>query len=471
MKAKKAAPAANEKPEAGRPVWSRAGTAQRRAIMALGEEYKSFLDQSKTERLAVRTITTLAAAAGFRPWAPKEKGPCWQNHQDKTLLLAIPGRLPLSKGFRLLGSHLDAPRLDLKMNPLYEEQGLAFFKTHYYGGIKKYQWLATPLAIHGVVCSKDGRVTDIHIGEEAGDPLFTICDLLPHLSRKSQDGKKLGEVFEGERMNLLLASLPAEKAGEKGEKEPVKKAVLQYLEKHYGLDGDDLISAELEVVPAGPARDVGLDRSMVGAYAQDDRICAFAQLKAALAVQKPEYWCLAWFTDKEEVGSEGPTSANSRLLELWTATLMRAHGEKGDYLEVISGLSQSKAISADVGAAFDPDYPEVHDKRNAAFLGHGLGLTKYTGHGGKYSANDANAEYVAWIRGIWDQAGVPWQVAGMGKIDEGGGGTIAKFLAAYGMEVVDAGPVLLSTHSPFEISHKADLWATVEGYKAFFQAK
>jgi aspartyl aminopeptidase len=209
---------------------------------------------------------------------------------------------------------------------------------------------------------------------------------------------------------------------------------------------------------------------MIGAYAQDDRICAFAQLKASLSTVNPSHWCLAWFMDKEEVGSEGPTSANTRLLELWVAALMRAHGERGDYLEVVSGLSKSKAISADVGAAFDPDYPEVHDKRNAAFMGHGVGLTKYTGHGGKYSANDANAEYVAWMRGIWDKAGVPWQVAGMGRIDEGGGGTIAKFLAAYGMEVLDVGPVLLSMHSPFEISHKADLWATVESYKAFFQA-
>ncbi|MDR1398146.1 MAG: aminopeptidase [Desulfarculales bacterium] len=468
--AKKAAEA-KIRPDKSKAVWSRAKAEERKAIMALGEEYKTFLDNCKTERLAVETIVGMAVKAGFKPMSARQKGRCYQVYQNKAVMLAAPGRAPLSQGFRLIGSHIDAPRLDLKMNPLYEDQGLAFLKTHYYGGIKKYQWLAIPLAIHGVICTREGKTVEIHLGEERGDPLFTICDLLPHLSRKSQEGKKLSEAFEAERMNLLLASLPLDEKGKQETgKEPVKKAVLAYLAENYGIEEDDLISAELEIVPAGLARDVGLDRSMVGAYAQDDRICAFAQLKAVLSALNPRHWCLAWFMDKEEVGSEGPTSANTRLLELWVASLMRAHGEKGDYLEVISGLSKSKAISADVGAAFDPDYPEVHDKRNAAFMGCGVGLTKYTGHGGKYSANDANAEYVAWMRGVWDRAGVPWQAAGMGRIDEGGGGTIAKFLAAYGMEVLDAGPVLLSMHSPFEISHKADLWATAEGYKAFFQA-
>ncbi len=450
-------------------VWKQASATERKQIMALAEDYKEFLDNAKTERLAGSRIIAMAKAAGFKPFTPGQKGKCFLVHQNKSILLAIPGTQPWSKGFRLIGAHIDAPRLDLKMRPLFENHDLAFLKTHYYGGIKKYQWFATQLAIHGVVCTANGKNVEIHIGDDAQDPVFTICDLLPHLSRKSQEGKKLSDAFDAERMNALLASNPLDKAP-KDVKEPVKQAVLELLNQRYGIIEDDLISAELELVPAGPARDVGLDRSMVGAYAQDDRICAYAQLKALLQTKNPNMGCLAWFMDKEEVGSEGPTSANTRLLELWLATLMRAAGEKVDILSLSTALSQGLAISADVNAAFDPDYPEVHEKRNAAILGCGVNLTKYTGHGGKYSANDANAEYVAWMRNIWDQAKVTWQAAGLGRIDEGGGGTIAKLLAVYGMNVLDVGPALLSMHSPFEISHKADLWSTVEAYKAFFAA-
>jgi aspartyl aminopeptidase len=367
------------------------------------------------------------------------------------------------------------------MRPLFENQDLAYLKTHYYGGVKKYHWFARQLAIHGVVCCQNGAQVTIDIGEADNDPVFTICDLLPHLSRKSQEGKKLGEAFEAERMNALVAALAQDKTEktEKTEKtgakeaqelkEPVKQAALNLLAREYGIAEEDLISAELEIVPAGPARDVGLDRSLVGAYAQDDRICVYAGLKAILATEAPPYGCLAWFMDKEEIGSEGPTSANSKMLEYWLACLLEAGGEKADLLSLGTAFTRSKALSADVNAAYDPDYPEVYEKRNAAFLGCGVNLTKYTGHGGKYGSNDANAEYVAWMRGVWAKRKVPWQAAELGKIDEGGGGTIAKLLAVYGMEVLDVGPALLSMHSPFEISHKADLYSALEAYQAFYQ--
>ena len=452
-----------------KPVWGSVPASTRTTINALAEEYKVFLDLAKTERMAVDVIVRMAEKAGFRPLSSKSKGKSYVVFQNKAVMLALPGKKPWKDGFRLVASHIDAPRLDLKMHPLFENQELAFLKTHYYGGIKKYQWFAIPLAIHGVVCTKGGKTVEMHIGDKVEDPVFTICDLLPHLSRKSQEGKKLSDAFEAERMNVLIASNAMDKAG-KEIKEPVKQAVLQYLYQNYGIEEADLISAELEIVPAGQARDIGLDRSMVGAYAQDDRICAFAQLKAMLDIKNPEKGCMAWFMDKEEIGSEGPTSANTRMLELWVAGLMEANGEKTDFINLGGTFTNSKAISADVSPAYDPDYPEVHEKRNSAFMGYGVGLTKYTGHGGKYGANDANAEYVAWMRKIWDKAKIPWQAASMGKVDEGGGGTVAKFLASYGMNVLDVGPVLFSMHSPFEISHKADLWSTVESYKIFYTA-
>jgi aspartyl aminopeptidase len=362
---------------------------------------------------------------------------------------------------------LDAPRLDLKTHPLYENQELAFLKTQYYGGIKKYQWLARPMALHGVVCTKKGKQVQIHIGDDPSDPVFTVLDLLPHLSRKSQSEKKVSEAFEAERMNLLIGGLPVD--AEEGE-EKVKLAVLKILQDKYGLDENDLISAELEIVPAGPARDVGLDRALVGAYGQDDRASSFAALEGILNAENPEITSLALFVDKEEIGSDGSTGARSRFLELLVAGLIEASGQKASFLKVARALADSKAISADVASAFDPDYPEVHEKLNAAYMGHGVVLHKYTGSGGKYGASDANAEFMAWVRRVWDQAGVVWHAGGLGKVDEGGGGTIAKFLAQHGMEIVDAGPPVLSMHSPFEISHKADIYSACMAFKAFFKA-
>ena len=449
-------------------VWSKATAKQRKEIFALGERYKSFLDNAKTERLAVETIKKLAMEKGFKDIAGRAAGKkFYVVFQNKAIALCIIGKQKPSQGLRLIGSHIDAPRLDLKMHPLYENLELAFLKTHYYGGIKKYQWLARPLAIHGVVCTAQGKTVPISWGEKPKDPVFTVLDLLPHLSRKAHGEKKLSEAVEAERMNLLLAGLPLDAAEGK---DLVKLAVLQYLDEKHGIKEADLISAELEIVPAGPARDVGLDRALVGGYGQDDRASAFCSMEAALNAANPEVSCLALFVDKEEIGSEGSTSASSRFLEMAVGKLMEKAKEKVGYLSMSQSLARSRALSADVNAALDPDYPEVHEKGNAAHMGYGVTLTKYTGHGGKYGASDANAEYVAWLRKVWDEAGVTWQAAGMGKVDEGGGGTIAKLLAIHGMEIIDVGPALLSMHSPFEISHKADIWSTCQAFSAFLAA-
>ncbi len=449
-------------------VWEQADASARQEIFALAERYKTFLDQAKTERLAVETIREMAKAQGFKPLGQRSKaGKYYAEFAGKTIALAVLGKKPVSQGLRLIGSHLDAPRLDLKMQPLYENQDMAFLKTQYYGGIKKYHWFARPLALHGVICTAGGRTVRLSLGDAPEDPIFTVLDLLPHLSRKSQEGKKLADAFEAERMNLLIGGLPLD--CEEG-KEKVKLAVLKILDERYGVMEADLISAELEVVPAGLAKDVGLDRALIGAYGQDDRASAYCTLEALLTMDKPPVTALGFFVDKEEIGSDGSTSARSRWIERLVAELMQAAGEKPDFLSVSQALARSQALSADVGAGLDPDYPEVHEKRNAALMGYGVTLTKYTGSGGKYGASDANAEYVAWLRGVWDAAGVVWQAASMGKVDEGGGGTIAKLLAVYGMEVVDVGPALLSMHSPLEIAHKADIYSTVQAYLAFYQA-
>ncbi len=447
-------------------VWDRADAAERAAIAAYGERYKQFLDLAKTEREAVTEIERQARAAGFADLARQEPGSrVFFPYKGKTIALAVKGRRPLTDGLRLVAAHVDSPRLDLKQCPVYEDTDLVFFKTHYYGGIKKYQWLARPLALHGVVLKADGGVVELRVGEEPGDPVFTVLDLLPHLARKVQMDKKVTDAFEGEKLNVLVGSLPL---GDPETKERFKLFFLKFLEDAYGIREEDLVSAELEVVPAGPARDLGWDRSLIGAYGQDDRACAYPALEAILGVQEPEHTCLSLFYDKEEVGSDGNTSAKSCLLEEIVEILLEREGLSPQLRRRV--LMASRAISADVSGGIDPDYPEVHEKRNAARLGYGVCLTKFTGHGGKYNANDAHAEYLAWLRRIWNAAGVQWQVSHLGKVDEGGGGTIAKFLAVHGMEIVDSGPPLLSMHSPFEVGSKADLYMTCKAYKAFFTA-
>jgi len=447
-------------------VWDHVDAAERQAIMEYAERYMWFLNTAKTERQAVQEIERRAQDKGFVPLAGSTAGAPWYySYKGKTIALGVPGRQPLTDGLRIIGAHIDSPRLDLKQYPLYEDTDLVFLKTHYYGGIKKYQWLARPLALHGVVLKADGSKVELRVGEDPGDPIFTVLDLLPHLARKVQMDKKVTEAFEGEKLNVLVGSLPI---GDKDTKERFKLSLLKYLEDTYGITEEDLVSAELEVVPAGPARDVGWDRSLVAAYGHDDRSCAYPALEGILEVQDPEYACVALFYDKEEIGSDGNTSAKSCLLEDMVEILLEREGQSP--LARRRVLMNSLAISGDVTGALDPDWPEVHEKKNAARMGYGVSLTKFTGHGGKYSANGAHAEYIAWLRKILNEAGVIWQATHLGKVDEGGGGTIAKYLAVHGMEIIDSGPPVLSMHSPFEVASKADLYMVLKAYKTFFTA-
>lgn len=449
-------------------VWDTVDDEDKKAVFSFAREYMAFLDAAKTEREAVETIIEKVSGQGCLPVESAGKGTkVYRIHKGKCVALAVIGQRPLSDGLRIVTSHLDAPRLDLKQKPLYEDGDLVFLKTHYYGGIKKYQWVTRPLSLHGVIIKTDGSRVKVVIGEEEGDPVFTITDLLPHLARRTQYEKKLPEIIVGEKLNVLIGSLPFP---EKEAKERFKLQILVYLKENLDIVEEDLISAELEVVPAGRAREIGLDRSMVGAYGQDDRSSAYASLAAMLSIKDPAYTCIALFLDKEEIGSDGSTGAKSRFLESFVFDLARLTKLPIESDTIDACLMRSKAISADVNAAIDPDFPDVHEKRNDAKMGYGVCLTKYTGSGGKYGASDANAEYMGWIRKILNENKVVWQAAGLGKVDEGGGGTVAKFLAIYGMEIVDMGAPLLSMHSPFEIAHKGDLYMTYKALRAFLQA-
>ena len=449
-------------------VWDAISTAEKKKIFSFCEIYKTFLDRAKTEREAVSCIREIARNKGF---SEKVKTgsfmPMIKVFHEKSIALVRPGKDALKDGIRLIVSHIDAPRLDLKQKPLYEEVDLTFLKTHYYGGIKKFQWLARPLAIHGRIVKADGGVVDISVGEDKSDPVFTVLDLLPHLARKVQSNKRLSQAIAGEKLNLIVGSLPL---GDKETKERFKLSILNHLNKTYGLVEEDLISAELEVVPAEKARDVGWDRALVGAYGQDDRASAFTSLKALLDMKKSEKTAVVLFLDKEEIGSDGATGAKSKFLESIIFDLMVNMGHAPGAQEAYRILACSRGLSADVNGAIDPDYQEVHEKRNAARMGYGVCLTKFTGHGGKYGANDANAEYVGWLRKLFNRKKVIWQTGELGKVDEGGGGTVAKFLAVYGMEIIDYGPPVLSMHSPFEITHKGDLYMTYKGFRAFLEA-
>lgn len=450
-------------------VWDALGSGDNKKVFGFAEKYKDFLDSAKTEREAVRHIEAFAKKKGFKDITRAKSGKkFYKINRHKSIALAVLGKRPLISGVKLIASHIDAPRLDLKQNPLYEETDLVFLKTHYYGGIKKYQWLARPLAIHGKVLKKDGSHLDLHVGESDNDPVFTISDLLPHLARKAQTEKKVSDAFKGEKLNVLVGSLPL---GDDETEERFKLAMLDYLFTTYGIVEEDLVSSEIEVVPAGKARDVGWDRTLIGAYGQDDRVCVYAALEAVGEIKAPETTALALFIDKEEIGSDGSTGAKSRFLEDFTADLLEITGKEAGGKALRSCLMSSRALSADVNAALDPDYQEVHEKRNAARIGYGICITKFTGSGGKFGSSDANAEYLAQIRKLFNKNKVVWQTGELGKIDEGGGGTIAKFLAVYGMEVLDCGTPLLSMHSPFEIASKADIYMTYKGYQAFFNSK
>lgn len=438
----------------------------KRKMDSLADKYLDFLTRCKTERETIDYVRKELDGVGFVEGL--NTAACYRAFRDKTIFIARKGKRPLSEGFRLVGAHADTPRLDLKQHPFYEEVGFGMAKTHYYGGIRKYQWLARPLSLHGVVVTTEGKNINIVIGEDESDPVLTIGDLLPHLAYKQVE-KKVSDAFEAEKLNIIMGhSLSEEAEDEDGEKvDPgVKRKVLEILNEKYGIVEEDLFSAEMHIVPAGPARYVGLDRSLLGGYGQDDRACVFLALEAFLAEPEPEYSQIVLFYDKEEIGSEGSTGAKSLFFEYCLEDLIEAW-EPGAKLSRV--MMAGKALSTDVHAAVDPDYQDVHEKLNSAFFGYGPCFCKFTGHRGKVGANDAHPEYVGWLRGILADAGVPWQMAELGKVDLGGGGTVAKFLALYGMDVIDFGPPVLSMHSPFELTSKVDVFATLEAFRVFLR--
>jgi aspartyl aminopeptidase len=441
--------------------WKKKSEEDRESIFSFSEGYKTFLDCAKTEREAVRYIFQDLSNHGFS--GDPATGRMVQANRNKEIIAFVKGEQSLAEGCNIIVAHIDAPRLDLKQHPLYEDVGLGLLKTHYYGGIKKYQWVAMPLAIHGTIVKTDGRAVELVIGEEETDPVFSIDDLLPHLSRKTQDEKKLSEAIDGEKLTLLFGNIPV--IGE--EKDAVTKYILGLLSDRYGIVEEDLVSAEIEVVPAFKARDVGIDRSMVGAYGQDDRASAYPLLKAISEIKTPPHPSLAIFIDKEEIGSEGNTGMKSAFLRVFLDELFQGLAVESNESLARKMLFRSRALSADVNGAVNPMFQDVHEKLNACYLGHGLCITKFTGHGGKVGANDAHAEYLAEIRRIFEKENIVWQTGELGKIDEGGGGTVAKYLAEYGMDIVDCGAPLLAMHSPFEISSKLDIYETYRAFKAF----
>lgn len=434
------------------------------AAEAFSVPYKAFLDQAKTEREAVTTIVEMLEKAGYVPFVPGKQYPAgakvYLNNRGKALIASTIGTLDIGEGVRIEAAHIDNPRLDLKPNPLVEEQELCFLKTHYYGGIKKYQWTAIPLSLHGVVVKKDGSSVTVTIGEDPDDPVFCVTDLLPHLGA-DQMKKPMTQGITGEQLNVLIGCemYPDEKVSEK-----VKLNILSLLNGKYGITERDFQSAELCAVPAFKARDLGLDRGMVGAYGHDDRVCAFAQLMAEIEAKNPAHTTVTVFADKEEVGSDGVTGLNSHFLVDFIADLAQAGGK-----ELRHVLRASACLSADVSAAFDPAWPEVAEKHNCAYLGYGPVLTKYTGARGKSSTNDAPAEYVAFVEGILEDAGVTWQTGELGKVDQGGGGTVAMYVSQYNVNTVDMGVAVLSMHAPFEVISKADLYMTYKAMAAFYR--
>lgn len=454
-------------------VWDRLSPVEREEVFKFADDYKKFLDAAKTEREGVEEIVRQAGEAGFvsleeilakgKKIRPGNK--IYTQNRGKNVALAVIGKEPMWHGINIIGSHLDSPRLDLKPNPLYEDQNMALMKTHYYGGIKKYQWPAVPLALHGVVVRENGEKVSIVLGEEAADPVFTITDLLPHLA-KDQMEKKIADAIPGEGLNIIVGGLPLE---DKEAKDRIKLAVLELLNAKYGIVEEDFISAELELVPAGPARDIGFDRSLLGGYGQDDRVCAYTSLRAILGLTGLAHTAIALFVDKEEIGSTGNTGMRSRFFENTIAELL--YLATGDYNEIYCrrALAESRALSADVSVAVDPNYEGVLDKFNAARMGAGVVITKYTGSGGKSSTSDANAEFVAAVRGVFNRNKITWQSGELGKVDGGGGGTIAQFIARYGMDVLDCGVALLSMHSPLEVAHKADIFMCYKAYRAFYE--
>lgn len=451
--------------------------AKRDEVLRFAEDYRRFLSACKTERECTSTLYDQAVAAGFRDLDELIRDGAGAvagdkivaNNMGKGLALFVVGKKGLEEGMNILGAHIDSPRLDLKQVPLYEDTELAMLDTHYYGGVKKYQWVTLPLALHGVICKKDGSTVTVNIGDKPGDPVFGVSDLLIHLSGEQLE-KKAAKVIEGESLDLLIGSIPAEESGEDAEskKDRVKANILDILAKEYGVEEDDFLSAEIEVVPAGEARDYGFDRSMIMGYGHDDRVCAYPSFMAMLAVKEPEYTSVCLLVDKEEIGSVGASGMQSRFFENCVAEVMNLAGSYSE-LALRRAMKHSRVLSSDVSAAFDPNYPSVMEKRNAAYFGKGLVFNKYTGARGKVNSNDANAEYMAKLRRIMDDNNISFQTAELGKVDQGGGGTIAYILANYDMNVIDSGVAVLNMHAPWEIISKADLYEAYLGYIAFLR--
>lgn len=454
-------------------AWLSYGEADETAMEKLAKDYRAFLDAGKTERECVTELVREAEANGYvnleTKLAAGEKiqpgDKVYAVGMKKVMALFHVGQEPLEKGMNILGAHIDSPRLDVKQNPLYEDTDLAYLDTHYYGGVKKYQWVAIPLAIHGVIVKKDGSVVDVVIGEDENDPIVYITDLLIHLAGK-QLQKKAAEVIEGENLDILIGSRPLNESTDEKQKEAVKSNVLRILKEKYDVEEEDFLSAELEIVPAGKARDCGLDRSMVAAYGQDDRVCAYTSFVAMMEMEAPKRTSCCLLTDKEEIGSVGATGMQSRFFENTVAELLEGMGYYSD-LVLRRTLRNCSMLSSDVSAGYDPAYGECFEKKNSAYLGRGIVLNKFTGARGKSGSNDANAEYVAKVRKIFDDNQVAFQTAELGKVDVGGGGTIAYIAALYGMNVIDSGVSVLSMHAPWEVTSKADIYEAKKAYKAF----
>ena len=447
--------------------WEKLNENELNEINVFADQYMDFLNKSKTEREIINSSEAIVKEHGFRDITEfetiKPGDKVYFINRRKNIFLAVIGTEPLDKGINIVGAHADSPRLDLKPKPLYEKDYMALLDTHYYGGIKKYQWTAIPLAIHGVIIKKNGEKVTVNIGEADTDPVFTVTDLLPHLAKK-QLGEKLSDAIKGENLDLLIGSIPDENE----EKDKVKKRVLNLLKQKYGIEEEDFQSSELEIVPAFKAKSVGLDCSMVGAYGQDDKVCVYTALRAILEIDNPKRTAVCLFSDKEEIGSMGNTGMSSNMFATFVTELL----EKAGYNSINAAnrlFANSKMLSADVDAGTNPLYDEVQDKGNCAYIGFGMSVNKYTGSGGKYNSSDANAEYVAEIRNLFDENNIRYQFAELGKVDEGGGGTIAYILANQGVDVIDCGVPVISMHSPFEITSKFDVYTAYRAYKTFLR--
>lgn len=463
-------------------VWETYSTKQLKELEALNEAYRGFLSECKTERECVDYIVNMAEEAGYKELQDiikkggrlKKGDKVYSVWMNKSVALFHIGEKKMEEGMNILGAHIDSPRLDIKQNPLYEDGGFAYLDTHYYGGVKKYQWVTIPLAIHGVVVKKDGTTIELNIGENEDDPVFFVSDLLIHLAQEQLE-KKAAKVIEGEALDIIVGNKPLtfseeekEKKGESAGKDAVKKGILNILKENYDMDEEDFISAELEVVPAGKAREAGFDRSMILSYGQDDRVCAFTSLKAMLEMKSVERTACCLLVDKEEIGSVGATGMQSHFFENMVAEVLNLMGEYSE-LNVRRCLAASCMLSSDVSSAFDPTYAASFDKKNVAYLGGGMVFNKFTGARGKSGSNDANAEYLAHIRDIFEKENIHFQTAELGRVDLGGGGTIAYILALYGMNVIDSGVAVLNMHAPWEAVSKADVYETKRGYVAFLK--